>query len=108
MARRLSIAKDRIASNRRSFSNACGVGARVGDNFAGAGRAGSSPDSGSNPGSGSDGEDSGAGRAGSSISSVLLLWLGDSGCERKSSALATANRAIRASGMLAFHFMRLN
>src|SRR5580704_18081350 len=103
MARRLSIAKERTASSRTSFSNACRLGAHGDDNFAGAGRAGSSPDFGSNPGSGYDGEDSDAGRAGSSTSPVL--WLGDSGCEGKSSALATANRAIRASGMLAFHFM---
>jgi hypothetical protein len=104
MARRLPMAKERTVSNRSSFSN---VGARFDENLDDAsagGAAGSSPDSGSRPDSGFNGEESGAGSAGSSISPVLPL--GETGSDGMSPALAATNTAIRASGMPALHLIR--
>jgi hypothetical protein len=103
----LLIAKDRISSNRRSFGNS-GVGdSRVDDKFDGTsagGRAGSSPDSGSKPGSAFDGTASDVGRAGSSVS--LVFRLGDGDFDGVFSALAKAKAAIRTNEMIACRFMR--
>ena len=99
------MAKDRISSNRRSFGNS-GVGdSGVDDKFDGAptgGLAGSSPDSGSKPGSAVDGTASDVGRAGSSVS--LVFRLGDGDFDGVFSALATAKAAIRTSEMIACRF----
>jgi hypothetical protein len=101
------MAKDRISSNRPSFSETRSVDPRGGVNFAAAsagGLAGSSPDSGSKPGAEFEGAASGVGRAGSSISAAL--GVGD--CEGESSALAPANADSRTNEMIACHFMRLD
>src|ERR1700726_1160729 len=103
------MAKVRISSNRPSFSHPCRDGAGVDDNFAGnsaGGQAGSSPDSGNKPGPGFDGAPSGVGRAGSSISPPL--GVGTAGRDGESSALAIAKAAIRASKIVAWHFMSPN
>jgi hypothetical protein len=105
VARGLLIAKDRISSNLRSFGNS-GVGdSGVDDKFDGApvgGRAGSSPDSGSKPGSSFDGTASDVGRAGSSVS--LAFGFGDGDFDGVFSALATARAAVRTSEMIACRF----
>ena len=100
------MAKDRISSNRPSFSDTRCVdpGAEVNVVDASAGRlAGSSPDSGSKSGAGFDGAASSVGRAGSSISLAFELGVGD--CDGESSALTAANVDSRTKEMIACHFM---
>jgi len=100
------MAKDRISSNRPSFSDTRCVdpGAEVNVVDTSAGRlAGSSPDSGSKSGAGFDGAVSSVGRAGSSISLAFELGVGD--CDGESSALTAPNVDSRTKEMIACHFM---
>ncbi len=101
------MAKDRISSNRLSFSTACRADARVDDIFPGSpigGRAGSSPDSGNKPGARFEGAVSEVGSGGSSISFVLKPGEGD--CHGESPAFATPKAVIRKNAMMACDFMR--
>lgn len=100
------MAKDRISSKRSSFSANPRGDAGVDEKSAGTlpdGLAGSSPDSGSKPGSEFDGVASDVGRAGSSISPMLGTAEGD--CDGETSAPATAKAVARASEIIACSFM---
>ena len=100
------MAKDRISSNRLSFSIASRTDARVDDPFSGdpvGGRAGSSPDSGNKPGARLEGEVSEDGSGGSSISFVLKAGEGDG--PGTSPAFATPKPVIRMSAMMACDFI---
>ena len=100
------MAKDRISSNRLSFSIASRADPRVDDPFSGdpvGGRAGSSPDSGNKPGAKLEGVVSADGSGGSSISFVLKAGEGDG--PGTSPAFATPKAVIRMSAMMACDFI---
>ena len=100
------MAKDRISSNRLSFSIASRADARADDPFSGdpvGGWAGSSPDSGNKPGARLDGAVSEDGGGGSSISFVLKAGEGDG--PGISPAVATPEAVIRMRAMMACDFI---
>jgi hypothetical protein len=100
------MARDRISSNRLSFSTASRADARVDDLFPGdfvGGRAGSSPDSGNKPGARLEGTASEDGSAGSSISFVLKP--GEADGPGESPAVATPEAVIRMRAMRACDFI---